>query len=344
MNRPPASLQLRGADGKKFRLVTRSDFDGLVCATLLRELDLIDEIVFVHPKDVQDGKVAIDARDILTNLPYVEAAHLVFDHHSSEVMRLGTWFPDNHILNPNAASAARVVYDYFGGRSAFPNAQQDMLDAVDKVDSAFLALEEVLNPTGWVLLSFLTDARTGLGRFKSFTISNYQLMMKLIEYCREFPVHKILELPDVAERRAVYQAHVEPAREQIQRCAKVRDNVVVLDLRGEETIYATNRFMIYSLFPQCNLSVHVLWGLNRQNTVLAIGHSIFNETSHVDVGELTLALGGGGHAHAGTCQVPNETADEILESLLQRISEIDERTADRGIPAALRRVPSQYLS
>jgi len=302
-----------------FRLVTRSDFDGLVCAVLLKELDLVDDVMFVHPKDVQDGKILITDRDILTNLPYAPTAHLVFDHHASEQVRLGGRTPANHVIDPHAASAARVVYQHFGGRAAFPRVSDELMDAVDKGDSARFTLEEVLHPKGWVLLNFLMDARTGLGRFRSFRVSNYQLMMQLIDYCREHTVEEILDLPDVAERKAMYLEHMEPAKAQILRCSTVHRNVVVLDLRNEETIYATNRFVVYALFPGCDLSVHILWGLKQQNTVFAIGKSIFNRASRVDVGRLALGYGGGGHVNAGTCQVANENAALILAELLERI-------------------------
>src|SRR5262245_31046142 len=242
----------------KFRLVTRSDFDGLVCAVLLKELDMVGDILFVHPKDMQDGKVAITERDITTNLPYVEGAHLVFDHHHSETVRVGK--RDNHIIDASAPSAARVVYNYFGGKERMPSISLEMMDAVDKGDSANFSREDILDPQGWDLLNFLMDARTGLGRFREFRISNYQLMMQLIDFCRNHTVQEILALPDVHERVALYQQHAEPFKEQVLRCSSVHGNVVILDLRTEETIYAGNRFLIYALFPQCNISIHCIWG------------------------------------------------------------------------------------
>jgi nanoRNase/pAp phosphatase (c-di-AMP/oligoRNAs hydrolase) len=310
---------------EKYRLVTRSDFDGLVCAVLLKELDLIDEITFVHPKDMQDGIVPITDRDITTNLPYVAAAHLVFDHHHSEIVRNGG-APANHIIDPAAPSAARVVYEHFGGVATFPRVTTEMMDAVDKADSAQYTLDEVLNPSGWTLLNFLMDARTGLGRFRDFRISNYQLMMRLIDYCRDHTVEEILALPDVGERVELYFAQEEDFRRQLQRCSTVHGEVVVLDLRHEQTIHAGNRFMIYALHPQATVSVHVLWGRERQNTVLAVGKSILNRASQVNIGELMLAFGGGGHANAGTCQVAHEDAAQVLATVLDRLN---------GVPAAV---------
>jgi len=304
---------------EKFRLVTRSDFDGLVCAVLLNELDMVDEIKFVHPKDMQDGKVDITSRDITTNLPYVAGAHLAFDHHLSETIRNQSGLK-NHIIDAKAPSAARVVYDYYGGAKAFPNITADMMDAVDKADSAQYVRDEIIHPTGWVLLNYLMDARTGLGRFREFRISNYALMMDLIQYCRNHGIDDILKLPDVKERVEVYQEHATKAKAQIERCATVHKNLVVLDLRHEETIWATNRFMVYALFPQTNISIHVMWGVQKQNTVFATGKSILDRSSKTNVGELMLQYGGGGHHAAGTCQVENDRAATVLQELTDKIN------------------------
>jgi nanoRNase/pAp phosphatase (c-di-AMP/oligoRNAs hydrolase) len=304
---------------KKYRLVTRSDFDGLVCAVLLNELGMIDDILFVHPKDMQDGKIAITDNDITTNLPYVTGAHLVFDHHLSETIR-NTGDRSNHIIESSAPSAARVVYDYFGGKARFANISDDMMEAVDKADSAEFSRDEILNPTGWVLLNYLMDARTGLGRFRSFRISNYQLMMDLIKYCHSHGIDEILQLPDVIERIELYQEHAPLAKEQIQRCSRIYDNLVILDLREEDTIYATNRFMIYALYPQCNISIHVLWGVQQRNTVFATGKSIINRSSQTNIGALMLEYGGGGHENAGTCQIDNDEVDTKLRDITLKIT------------------------
>lgn len=304
----------------KFRLVTRSDFDGLVCAVILKELDMIDEIKFVHPKDMQDGKIDISNNDITTNLPYVEGVYLAFDHHLSETIRRGKEKPDNHIIDPKAPSAARVVYDYYGGAAFFTKISKEMMDAVDKGDAAQFSRDEILNPTGWVLMNFLMDARTGLGRFRNFTVSNYQLMMQLIDYCRDRPIEDILKLSDVKERVDVYFEHEKKFRQQIQDCSKVYENLVVLDLRKEESIWAGNRFMIYALYPECNISIHALWGFQKQNTVFAIGKSILKRDSNTNVGELALKYGGGGHRNAGTCQITNDKADPVLAELIAKIT------------------------
>lgn len=304
----------------KYRLITRSDMDGLVCAVLLKELDLIDEIKFVHPKDMQDGVIQIGPRDITTNLPYVPGAYLVFDHHSSELERVKER-PENYICDINAPSAARVVYDYFGGKAKFPKIPEEMMAAVDKADSANFTKDDVLHPQGWELLSFIMDARTGLGRFRDFNISNYDLMMDLIDYCRDHhDIADVLALPDVKERVDLYESHKVKARGQIEGCSTLYKNLIVLDMRQQDIIWATNRFTVYALFPQCNISIHVLWGKEQKNTVFAVGKSILNRTSKTHIGKLMLEYGGGGHEAAGTCQVPNADAERVLEELIGRIN------------------------
>ncbi|MCD8494184.1 MAG: exopolyphosphatase [Alphaproteobacteria bacterium] len=305
---------------KKYRLITRSDMDGLACGILLKDLGLIDDITFAHPKDMQDGLIEVGPNDITTNLPYVKGVYLAFDHHASEAERIKDK-PANHIILPDAPSAARVVYDYFGGAERFPNISREMMDAVDKADAARFSKDEILNPEGWVLLSFIMDARTGLGRFRDFNISNYQLMMKLIDYCRDHrDIADILALPDVKERADLYFDHKAKFQEQIERCALVHQNLVMLDLRNEDQIWAGNRFVIYALFPQCNVSIHALWGKNKQNTVFATGKSILNRTCNTHIGTLMLKYGGGGHEAAGTCQIDNLKAEQVLQELIAEIT------------------------
>ncbi|MCG8102260.1 MAG: exopolyphosphatase [Candidatus Thiodiazotropha endolucinida] len=302
----------------KFRLVTRSDFDGLVSAVLLKHLDIIEDIKFVHPKDMQDGKIDISGSDVTTNLPFVEGVHLAFDHHSSEIIRNEQ--RDNHIIDPEAPSAARVVWRHYGGHDVFPTKWDEMMEAVNKGDAAQFNMEEVLEPKGWELLNFLMDARTGLGRFHDFRISNYALMMDLIDACKDHTIDEIIVLPDVKERVDLYFEQAAKFKEQIKRCATVHENLVVLDLRNEEQIWAGNRFIIYALYPQCNISIHVIWGLKQQNTVFATGKSIFDRSSTTNVGELMLKYGGGGHQAAGTCQVENSQAEETLQALIKQIT------------------------
>jgi len=303
---------------KKFRLVTRSDMDGLVCAVILKQLDLIDEIKFVHPKDMQDGTITITDNDIITNLPYVKQAHLVFDHHESESIRNGE--ADNYIIIPDAPSAARVVYDYYAKDNDLSSIREDMMIAVDKADSAQFTKEDILNPKRWELLSFLMDSRTGLGRFREFRISNYELMMDLIDYCHHHGIEDIMKLPDVKERVNLFNKYSQEFKDQLQRCSTIHKNLIVLDLRDEEIIYPGNRFMIYAMYPETNISIHVLWGFKKQNTVFATGKSIINRTSKTDVGQLMLKYNGGGHNAAGTCQIDNDKCEDVLKELITAIT------------------------
>jgi nanoRNase/pAp phosphatase (c-di-AMP/oligoRNAs hydrolase) len=303
------------------RLVTRSDFDGLVCAVLLKQVEQIDSIQFVHPKDLQDGVFEVTGDDILTNVPYVPGCGLWFDHHSSEVERVvgKIAFEGDCRIAP---SAARVVYDYYGGAEAFAHIPHmtEMMREVDKADSAQFSREEILQPTGWPLLSFIMDARTGLGRFKDYRISNYQLMYDLIDVCTKMPIDEILTLPDVQERVARYFEQDSLFNEMVQAHTRVFDNVIVTDLRGVHTIYAGNRFLIYALYPEQNVSVWIVDGKNN-NCVFACGHSILNHGCQTDIGSLMRSFGGGGHRPAGTVQVPHSVADLTLGAIVQAMTE-----------------------
>lgn len=305
----------------KKRLVTRSDFDGLVCAMLLKELDLVGEIKFVHPKDVQDGKVELSENDITTNLPFDKRVGLAFDHHESELLRnKPEEYEGKYIIEGDAKSAARVVYNYYGGAEKFKRVSEEIMLAVDKGDSADFTEDEILHPTGWVLMNFLMDARTGLGRFREFRISNYDLMMELIDYCVDHDIDQVLELPDVKERVDMYFEQQELFVEQLKRITKIHDKVAVIDLRNEETIYTGNRFMVYALWPEVEISVHVAWGFRKQNTAVMIGKSIINKSSNFNIGELCLSYGGGGHANAGTCQLDNDVVDGELPTIISKLN------------------------
>ena len=305
----------------KKRLVTRSDFDGLVCAMLLKELDLIDDIKFVHPKDVQDGKIDISENDITTNLPFDKRVGLAFDHHESELIRnKKEEYEGKYIIDGDAKSAARVVYDYYGGKEKFTRVSEEIMLAVDKGDSADFTEDEILHPTDWVLMNFLMDARTGLGRFHNFRISNYDLMMELIDYCVDHDIKQVLELPDVKERVDMYFEQQELFKAQLERITKIHDKVAVIDLREEETIYTGNRFMVYAMWPEVEISVHVAWGFKKQNTAVMIGKSIINRSSNYNIGELCLSYGGGGHANAGTCQLDNDKVDAELPTIIAKLN------------------------
>ncbi|MCW2278683.1 exopolyphosphatase [Heliophilum fasciatum] len=302
------------------RLLTRSDFDGLACAVLFEELGMVHERKFVHPKDLQDGVVEVTADDILANVPYVPGCGLWFDHHASEEER-GSLQNQCAGCSRQAPSAARVIYDYYGGAERFPQHLNDLMAAVDKSDSAAFTIDEVLHPQGWPLLSFIMDPRTGLGRFRDYRISNYQLMDALIGYCRTLTIDEILALPDVQERVKRYYEQDRLFREMVAKHTQLHGNVIVTDLRNVDLIYSGNRFMIYAMYPEQNISIWVVDGRNKQNCVFACGHSVFNRTSTTNVGSLMLKYGGGGHPKVGTCQVPYAEADQVLQVLIEQMKQ-----------------------
>lgn len=301
------------------RLVTRSDFDGLICGMLLKEAGIIDNWSFVHPKDLQDGLFIAESNDVLANVPFVKGCGMWFDHHTTEADRVG-WTQAVSGESRLADSAARIIYEYYGGETKFPN-YKEMMEAVDKVDSGKLTKEEILNPTGWILLGFLSDPRTGLGRFREFSISNYKLMEELINHCRNMTIAEILNLSDIKERIELYNEQTELFKEMVANYTTIDKNVIITDLRGVESIYTGNRFMIYSLYPDQNISIWVVDGKQKQNVSIACGYSILNRTSTVDVGKLMLAHNGGGHKMVGTCQVPYDEADKAIVEIVEAIRE-----------------------
>ena len=305
-----------------YTLYTRSNFDGLVCAALLKEIGIIDEVKFVHPKDVQDGKIQLGSTDITASLPYCSGVYMAFDHHSSEAVRTKN-AKDNYIIEPAAPSSARIIYEYFGGEDRFSSTLYDLMEAVDNADCTSFSEEDILNPQGWVLLNYLMDPRTGLGRYRNFSISNYNLMLKLVDLCSQKSITEIMEDPDIRERVALYNEEQEKFKEQIKRCTRVEGKVAILDVKNEEVIHVGNRFMVYALFPECNVSVHTFYGKQNQNTVFAVGKSIINRSCPVDIGAMMYEYAGGGHVNAGTCQVNNDKADETLVSILERIKVLE---------------------
>jgi len=305
------------------RLITRSDFDGLVCAALLEELGIVDEYLFAHPKDIQDGKVPVTVQDILANVPYVPGCGMWFDHHSSEEERIAR---DARTAIEGASyramSCARVIYDYYGGAAKLSKFEENgLMEAVDRSDSGSLTEEEIKSPSGWILLSFIMDARTGLGRYKDYRISNHTLMKDMIGYCRTKGIEEILALPDVQERVDRYFQQEKDYQAMIRAHSKVDGNVLVIDLREVSENLSGNRFIEYALFPEANVSVRVIWGRERQNMVLTVGHSILKRTCRTDIGSLMLKYGGGGHQQVGTCQVPADRADQTLLEVIAALKE-----------------------
>ena len=301
------------------RLITRSDFDGLACAALLDEIGMIDDFLFVHPKDVQDGKVAVGPEDILANVPYAPGCGLWFDHHRSEGERLAMDGGEVHYQGESrpAPSCARVIYDYYGGAAKFAKFDANgLMDGVDRSDSGNLTQEDILSPSGWILLSFVMDPRTGLGRYHDYRIGNHELMKDMIRYCRTINVQDILKIPDVQERVERYWKQEADYKAMIQANGRMDRNVLIIDLRKVDEILSGNRFVEYALFPEANVSARILWGRERKNVVLTVGHSILNRTCRSDIGALLLIHGGGGHSQVGTCQLEPAVAYQHINGII----------------------------
>lgn len=306
------------------RLITRSDFDGLACAALLEDRGVIDDYLFVHPKDMQDGKVQVSPNDILANVPFVPGCGMWFDHHSSEEERLAK---NESILfkgeSYRAPSCARVIYDHFGGAPTFWKFDENgLMEAVDKSDSGSLTEEEIKHPRGWTLLSFIMDPRTGLGRFKDYRISNHALMKDMIGYCRTLKIDEILAVPDVKARADRYFEQEKDYRAMLRANSRVDVNVLVIDLRSVGEIPSGNRFLEYALWPKQNVSLRVLWGREKQNVVITVGHSILDRSCTSDIGSLMLKYGGGGHRQVGTCQVETAKAEQVIGEVIAALKKV----------------------
>ena len=305
------------------RLLTRSDFDGSVCAALLQELGLVDEILYIHPKDLQDNKIAVTEDDIIANVPYAEGCGLWFDHHSSEHQRikLDGRFKGASELEP---SAAQVIYGYYKKDENYAGKLEkfeDLIKIVGIADSARFSKEDILNPTGWIMLAFIADPRTGLGHRRSFRISNFELMQKLPELLRSQTIEEILALPDLQERIQVYHEETSKYKALLVRHTRIEGDAIVINFRGIDEIAVGNRFLEYVLYPEQNISVRIVDGRNNEFAMISVGHSIINRTSVVDVGSMVLKYGGGGHKQVGTCQVKYEDIDRIIGEMLQVIND-----------------------
>jgi len=304
------------------RLLTRSDFDGSVCTAILDELGLIDDILYVHPKDMQDNKIAVTQNDILANVPFVNGCGLWFDHHSSERERLQL---DDKFkgASKSAPSAAQVVYDYYKRDKTYADKLRkfkELIQIVGKADSAKFTKEDILRPKGWIMLAFIADPRTGLGYKRSFTISNFELMKKLPQLLRTKKVEEILSLSDFQERVKLYHEENKKYEQLITQSARTEGDAIVIDLRNCEAIPVGNRFLEYVLYPEQNISIRIVDGKNKEFAMISVGHSIINPTSSIDVGVLTLNYGGGGHKRVGTCQVAYEDVDRVVGEMLDVIN------------------------
>ncbi len=324
---------------KKYRLITRDDFDGLVCAVLLKKLDLVDDILFVHPRDMQHGRVAVSANDISANLPYVPGVYMAFDHHASEHRRAGKH--TNFICDADAPSAAQVIYDYFNLSERFPGVFDEIMQALNKADTADFTAQDILNPSGWVLFNFILDPKTGFTRFHDFQTPHEDLARLLIDSIEGMPIDDILNLPDMQERVMLYHTYQNHFKDQIERCATICQNLVVVDLREEEIIYPGNRFLVYALYPNCNLSLMVEKDTQSERITFSLGRSILNRTSTVDAGAVMAVYNGGGHTGAGTCQSTSFDVEKVKMDLIAAILMASNNAEMGELSNEYSRVPGQ---
>jgi hypothetical protein len=296
-------------------IITRGDWDGLVSSVLLTEVEDIKRIKFVHPKDVQDGLIKADEKDIVVNVPYVEGCGLWFDHHVSEEDGLADVGDFNGRFE-KAPSCARVIYNHYveaGGKNAKKlDPHTALLESADKLDSAKLSLDDVLEPEGWVLLGLTIDPRSGLGpEFR-------QYFRWLVEYVKELPMEKVMQHREVRRRCDRVRDEQDEYKKILEEHAWVEDNVVVVDFRGLFPKPVGPRFLVFAMFPQVNVEVRIFEGLEGV-VVVAVGHSIFNRTCKVDVGRLLKEYGGGGHRGAGSTQISAEDPELKIQEIINRL-------------------------
>ena len=291
------------------RLITRGDLDGLTCAVLLSEVEKIEEVDFAHPKDVQDGKAQVTKNDILANLPYDERAGLWFDHHISQADASWNDFAGAYDVAP---SAARVIANHY--KSPKFTRYDELLEATDKVDAAELTRDEIVDPKGWILIGYTLDPRTGLSDFRTY-------FRHVMELAKSKSADDILNDPQVKERVAQLKSEEKAFMESLKANSKADGNVSVTDFRGQSNLPHGNRFLVYTLFPNQNVSVRIADGFDKKFVSIQVGHSILNRTCKTNVGELLMEYGGGGHFGAGTCQPSPEDADRVIGEIVKTLKE-----------------------
>ncbi len=302
------------------RIITRGDVDGIMCATLLKAAGIAHEMIQAHPKDVQDGKMAVTAEDIVCNLPYLPGCGMWFDHHISEESegRAPEKFEGAYGLAP---SAARLVYEYFVNKHPQLKQFEGFLEVVDRFDSASLTKEDVKNPSGAMLLAFIIDPRTGLGYKHDYTISNRQLTDKMPELLLKHSPEDILKMADVQQRVDYYFENQKAATVLYTRCSRLQGKVIITDFREVTEIPPANRFLVYTLpeFESATVSIRLSMVRGGGKVSVQVGSNIFNPCP-VNIGQLMAEYGGGGHKGAGTCQVATDELNKTLAEIIQRLS------------------------
>jgi oligoribonuclease NrnB/cAMP/cGMP phosphodiesterase (DHH superfamily) len=281
----------------------------LCCSVLITEAEDIDSIELVHPQDIADQGFTVREGDILANLPYDSRCTKWFDHHAATRAYRAPpeQFEGRYGLTP---SSARLVYDYYIERKPALHRFEEFVKEVDRFDGADLGIEDVTDPQGYILLGFTLDPRTGLGAFSSY-------FRTLVELLKQEPIEQILEHEEVKERIERIRKEEDAFLEVMKRTSRQVGNVVVTDLREESALPIGNRFLIYTLFPDVNVSIRLAWGPERKFVVATVGHSILNRTCEVHVGELLAKYGGGGHKGAGATPLVTNVADRLVEQMIE---------------------------
>ncbi len=285
------------------RIVTRPDFDGIVCAVLLFEaLDIKHPVVWVEPNLVQKGLVDIQNEDIVANLPYDDRCALWFDHHYTN--QIDTPFKGAFKISP---SAARVIFEYYKDR--FKRDYSELVQSADKIDSADLTLDEVLHPENYPYVLI------------SLTISNEDqpdepYWNKLVALFRQYDIGQVLIDSEVKQRCQNVVTHNDRYVDFVKKHTCINQNISITDLRALDKTPSGNRFLVYSLFPDTVANVRIRCE-DKETIVVNVGHSIFNPHCNVNVGLMLAQFEGGGHRGAGSARFPASREDEYIPQIIE---------------------------
>jgi len=285
------------------RVVTRPDFDGVVCAALLMDaLQISPPVIWVQPSDMQHRRVDIQKGDVIANLPFHENCSLWFDHHYSNQPKT----PVNGKFTI-APSAAGIVYEYY--RERLDRDYSELVHQTDRIDSADLTLDEILHPENYpyVLLSM--------------TITNHDPSERrywdhLVNLLRSRSMDRVIDNPEVKRRcQQVVKTNI-VYEKALKEKTTLAGHVSITDFRELEPVPDGNRFLVYCLFPDCTVNVKIVYEEDRLASI-KVGHSILNRGCKVNVGKMLSAFEGGGHPGAGACRFAREKAPDYLKRIVR---------------------------
>ncbi|MCX8197058.1 MAG: hypothetical protein N3G80_01945 [Candidatus Micrarchaeota archaeon] len=293
------------------RLYTHTDFDGVVSAVFLVEVEEIDEILFIDPANIQSGRVQITKFDILADLPYDKRCGMWFDHHESNKPKEGTKFAGLWKIAP---SCAQVIYDW--ADNPYLDKYKELLSEVNKIDSGQVPLDEAKNPKGWFLLSNTLETSAPKKEDDDYR-------RHVIELIRKNPdIHSILSDERVAKRSQKVFSDLEILKDILLNNTKIIGKVAYSDLRQVENIPRGNNYFIYSLFPDVLASVRLLPGEeDGVHIKISAGHNVYGAKSNFNIGKAMKEMGGGGHFAVGGAKVRKEEAEKLAMDLIKKINE-----------------------